>query len=71
MSVEIKEVVSTVKVKARSANPYTDEMIASVIDTAVVAVEERMARNERRAAATEIADDGRGHVARQGWGARV
>ncbi|MBV7266246.1 hypothetical protein [Erythrobacter ani] len=71
MSVEIKEVVSTVRVQNRSTAALDDRTMATIVATAVRAVEDRMARQDRRAAATEIADDGRGNIARQSWSARV
>lgn len=68
MQVEINEIVSTVRVVDDRAPAMGAHQLQSLIDAVMRAVETRLEREKQRAGATEIPDDGRGGVSRQGWG---
>lgn len=68
MQVEINEVVSTVRVVDNRAPAMSAHQMQSLIEAVMRGMETRVERERQRAGATEIPDDGRGGVSRQGWG---
>ena len=68
MQVEINEVVSTIRVVDSRAPAMSASQLQSLVDTVLRAVDTRLERERQRTGATEIPDDGRGGVSRQGWG---